>query len=65
MEADVLAIRRDDRTGWMLKYPAVKSHLEFSSAGFVDRAPRMLVTAGNSVDWPGFRRGVNCATGYT
>lgn len=61
----MLAIRREERTGWMLKYPAVKSHRAPENAGESDSRRRMEVTAGNSVEVSGFRRGVNCATGYT
>jgi hypothetical protein len=62
---DVLEIKREDRSGWMLKYPAVKSQRAPANVGASDKRRKMLVTAGNSVEVSGFRRGVNWATGYT
>jgi len=62
----VLEIRREERTGWMLKYPAVKSQRAPVNADELDRRRRMVVTAGYSVEVSlGFRREVNCDTGYT
>jgi hypothetical protein len=62
---DVLEIKREERTGWILKYPAVKSQRAPENAGDPDSRRKILVTAGNSVEVSGFKRGVNCATGYT
>jgi hypothetical protein len=61
----VLETKREERTGWMLKYPAVNSHREFVNEGSEESRRRILVTAENSVDTSGFNSGVNCATGYT
>lgn len=62
---DVLEIKREERTGWMLKYPAVNSQRAPENAGELDRRRRIAVTAGYSVDASGFSNGVNCDTGYT
>lgn len=61
----MLEINRDDRTGWILKYPAVKSQRAPANAVDWDSRRKMLLTAGNSVEESGFKSGVNWATGYT
>lgn len=62
----VLEIRREERTGWILKYPAVNSQRAPANADELDRRPRTVETAGKSVDVSlGCRREVNCDTGYT
>jgi hypothetical protein len=43
----------------------VKSQRAPANADTSDKRRKMLVTAGNSVEVSGFRRGVNWATGYT
>jgi hypothetical protein len=64
--ADVLEIKREERTGWILKYPAVKSQRAPANAGELDNIRRIVVTAGYSVEVSsGFKSGVNCETGYT
>jgi hypothetical protein len=64
-DVEVPAIRSEERTGWMLKYPAVKSQRAPVNVGDWDRRRKIPLTAGNSVELSGFKRGVNWATGYT